>query len=93
MADFKKCWTFHRPTSSMSLGKLVPSKATGAEMRGQQIFFGKGECVSCHQSPFYTDNLMHNLQTERFFKPVMINNMMTIGGRANRNLCAARGQG
>ena len=29
--------------------------------------------------PFYTDNLMHNLQTERFFKPVMINNMMAVG--------------
>jgi cytochrome c peroxidase len=48
-------------------------------MRGQEIFFGKGQCASCHQPPFYTDNLMHNLQTERFFKPVMINNMMAIG--------------
>jgi cytochrome c peroxidase len=23
--------------------------------------------------PFYTDNLMHNLQVERFFKPQMVN--------------------
>jgi len=45
----------------------------------QEIFFGKGQCASCHQPPFYTDNLMHNLQTERFFKPAMINNMMAIG--------------
>ena len=29
--------------------------------------------------PYYTDNLMYNLHTERFFKPVMINNMMAIG--------------
>ena len=48
-------------------------------MRGQEIFFGKGQCASCHQPPFYTDNLMHDLHTERFFKPVMINNMMAIG--------------
>ena len=34
---------------------------------------------TCHQPPYYTDNLMHDLQTERFFKPVMINNMMAVG--------------
>ena len=26
--------------------------------------------------PYYTDNLMHNLKTERFFKPQMINGRM-----------------
>ena len=26
--------------------------------------------------PYYTDNLMHNLRTERFYKPVMINGRM-----------------
>ena len=31
------------------------------------------------EPPFYTDNLMHDLQTERFFKPVMIDKMMAIG--------------
>jgi cytochrome c peroxidase len=30
-------------------------------------------------APFYTDNLMHDLKTERFFKPVMINDMMAVG--------------
>ena len=48
-------------------------------MRGQEIFFGKGQCATCHQPPYYTDNLMCNLQTERFFEPVMINNMMAVG--------------
>jgi len=43
------------------------------------VNFGKGQCTSCHQPPFYTDNLMHDLRTERFFKPVMINNMMAVG--------------
>jgi hypothetical protein len=37
------------------------------------VFFGKGRCASCHQPPYYTDNLMHDLRTERFFKPEMVN--------------------
>jgi cytochrome c peroxidase len=42
------------------------------------VFFGKGQCASCHQPPYYTDNLMHDLRTERFFKPEMINYAMEI---------------
>ena len=42
-------------------------------MRGQEIFFGKGQCATCHTPPYYTDNLMHNLKVERFFKEVTIN--------------------
>jgi len=57
-------------------GKLDPTKATPAEMRGQAVFFGKAQCAPCHQPPYYTDNLMHNLRTERFFKPRMINGRM-----------------
>jgi cytochrome c peroxidase len=45
-------------------------------MHGQDVFFGKGQCAACHAPPFYTDNLMHNLQVERFYKPVTINNML-----------------
>jgi cytochrome c peroxidase len=79
MADFQEMLDFPPAPKLDVFGKLIPSKATAAEMRGQEIFFGKGQCASCHQPPFYTDNLVHNLQTERFFKPVMINNMMAIG--------------
>jgi cytochrome c peroxidase len=61
------------------LGKLDPAKATPAEMRGQEIFFGKGQCASCHEPPYYTDNLMHDLETERFFKPEMVNYLMEVG--------------
>jgi cytochrome c peroxidase len=32
--------------------------------------------ASCHQPPYYTDNLMHNLKAERFYKPRTINGMM-----------------
>jgi len=54
-------------------GRLDPSKASKAELRGEDIFFGKGTCSTCHTPPYYTDNLMHDLQVERFFKPKMIN--------------------
>lgn len=54
-------------------GKLDPKKSTPSEMRGQQVFFGKGQCVTCHTPPYYTDNLMHNLKAERFYTTRMIN--------------------
>jgi cytochrome c peroxidase len=63
-------------------GKLDPSKATAAELRGQEVFFGKGRCDACHTPPYYTDNLMHDLKTERFYKPVTINGMHAAGDGA-----------
>ena len=79
MADFQEMLNFPPAPKLDVFGKLIPAKATQAEMRGQDIFFGKGQCAACHQPPYYTDNLMHDLQTERFFRPVMINGMMAIG--------------
>jgi len=57
-------------------GKLDPKKATAEEMHGQEIFFGKGQCATCHSAPYYTDNSMHNLMAERFYTPHMVNGMM-----------------
>ncbi len=57
-------------------GKLDPAKATAAEMHGQEIFFGKGQCSSCHQAPYYTDNSMHNLGADRFYKQRTVNGMV-----------------
>ena len=49
-------------------------------MKGPQaLFFGKATCATCHPAPYYTDNNMHNLQTERFFKSHMVNGMMSYG--------------
>ena len=90
MADFQEMLDFPPAPKLDIFGKLDPAKATPAEMRGQGVFFGKGRCASCHQPPFYTDNLMHDLHTERFFKPVMINNMMAIGDGPNKTF-ALRG--
>jgi cytochrome c peroxidase len=79
MADFQEILDFPPAPKLDLLGKLDPAKATPAEMRGQAIFFGKGQCGACHQAPFYTDNLMHDLKTERFFKPEMVNDAMEVG--------------
>lgn len=57
-------------------GKLDPEKATDSELRGQALFFYRAKCASCHPAPYYTDNLMHNLKVERFYKPRMINGRM-----------------
>jgi cytochrome c peroxidase len=79
MADFQEIIDFPPAPKLDVFGKLDPSKASPAEMRGQAVFFGKGQCASCHQPPFYTDNLMHDLKTERFFKPEMVNYAMEVG--------------
>src|SRR5271167_484899 len=79
MADFQEMLDFPPAPKLDVFGKLDPAKATQAELRGQEIFFGKGQCASCHQPPYYTDNLMHDLQTERFFKPEMVNYAMEVG--------------
>lgn len=73
MAEFQEILDFPPAPKLNVLGKLDPAKASAAELRGQDVFFGKGQCAVCHVPPFYTDNLMHNLQAERFYKPVMIN--------------------
>lgn len=73
MGEFQALLDFPPAPKLNVLGKLDPAKASAAELRGQDIFFGKGQCGTCHAAPFYTDNQMHNLQAERFYKPVMIN--------------------
>src|SRR5690606_29152853 len=54
-------------------GKLDPRLATEQELRGQEVFFGRGQCFTCHVPPHYTDNTMHDLKLERFFEPSMAN--------------------
>jgi cytochrome c peroxidase len=76
MAEFQELLDFP-PAPKLGIdGKLDPKKASEAELRGQAVFFGKGQCASCHPAPYYTDNSMHNLQVERFFKPRMVNGRM-----------------
>jgi cytochrome c peroxidase len=73
MAEFQALLDFPPAPKLDLFGKLDPEKATKAELNGQDVFFGKGTCAACHTPPYYTDNLMHNLKTERFYEPQMVN--------------------
>jgi cytochrome c peroxidase len=67
MAEFQEILGFP-PAPKLDLyGRLDRSKATPSETRGEDLFFGKAKCAVCHTPPFYTDNLMHDLQVERFY--------------------------
>lgn len=68
MAEVQELFDFPPAPKLNLLGRLDAAKATEAELRGEQLFFGKAQCGSCHPAPYYTDNLMHNLKVERFFK-------------------------
>jgi cytochrome c peroxidase len=76
MAELQALLDFPPAPKLDLFGRLDPSKASEVELRGQAVFFGKGQCGVCHVPPYYTDNLMHNLRTERFYKPVLINGRM-----------------
>jgi cytochrome c peroxidase len=45
-------------------------------VRGEELFYGKAKCSTCHTPPYYTDGLMHDLKVERFYKPRMEGGMM-----------------
>lgn len=76
MAEVQELFDFPPAPKLNIYGMLDTKKASEAEIRGQDLFFGKARCSFCHQPPYYTDNLMHNLKTERFFKPQMFNGRM-----------------
>ncbi len=73
MAEFQALLDFPPAPKLDLFGKLAASQGTESERRGQELFFGKAKCAVCHPGPYYTDNLMHNLHVERFFKPQTIN--------------------
>jgi cytochrome c peroxidase len=54
------------PALDPATGRLDHARATPSELRGEQVFFGKGQCAGCHPAPFYLDNQMHDLHLERF---------------------------
>jgi cytochrome c peroxidase len=76
MAEFLELLDFPPAPKLKIDGTLSPRLATAQELRGQAVFMGKGQCASCHSGPYFTDNSMHNLQTERFYTPRMINGIM-----------------
>ncbi len=76
MSEFQALLDFPPAPKLNVMGRLDRSKATQSEIRGEDLFFGKANCSVCHTPPFYTDNLMHDLAVERFYKPRMEGGMM-----------------
>lgn len=76
MAEFQALLDFPPAPKLDIFGKLDPAKASAEERRGQDLFFGKAQCSSCHIPPYYTDNSMHNLRVERFFNEKTINGLV-----------------
>lgn len=77
MSEFQSLLDFPPAPKLDVFGKLDPARASEAELRGEQIFHGKGQCASCHTTPYYTDLTMHDLQLERFFNTQKINGLTT----------------
>ena len=67
MGDFNAILDFPPAPKLGPLGKLIASKATEQELRGEALFWGKAQCGSCHGGPAFTDDYMHDLQVERFY--------------------------
>ncbi len=72
MAEFQELLDFPPAPKLDVYGGLDEAKATAAEQRGQAVFAGKGQCARCHVPPYYTDNTLHNLRAERFYKPLVV---------------------
>lgn len=82
MAEFIAILDFPPAPKLDVFGKLDPKKAAPSELAGQKVFNEKGRCAECHPAPYYTDNTMHDLHTERFFKQKLYNGCMAAGDGA-----------
>jgi cytochrome c peroxidase len=76
MSEFMEILDFPPAPRLNVYGELDAATATASERRGEALFNGKGQCARCHQTPYYTDNTMHDLRAERFYKQELANGMM-----------------
>lgn len=78
MAQMQNIFDFPPAPKLDRFGRLIPALATPLELRGQDVFFGKGRCAECHPPPFYLDDRMHDLKLERFYTPAVVNDQHNI---------------
>ena len=78
MAQMQNMFDFPPAPKIDAAGRLIEEKATEKEMRGQEVFFGKGRCAECHPPPAYTNHEMQDLKLERFYEPETINDHYSI---------------
>jgi cytochrome c peroxidase len=79
MAQMQNMFDFPPAPKLDAFGRLIPGKATEQELAGEQVFYGKGRCAECHKPPFFLDDKMHDLHTERYYEAEMIAGQRNIG--------------
>jgi cytochrome c peroxidase len=68
MGDFNAIIDFPPAEKLDVRNRLLPDRATPAELRGEALFHGKALCAECHPAAqHFTDQNMHDLQVERFY--------------------------
>jgi cytochrome c peroxidase len=76
MAQMQNMFDFPpAPKLSPMTGRLDPAKASESEKRGEELFFGKAQCATCHPPPSYLDQQYHDLHTERFLNEAPLGRM------------------
>ncbi|MFW6054783.1 MAG: cytochrome B6 [Thermodesulfobacteriota bacterium] len=78
MAQMQNMFDFPPAPKIDAAGRLIEDKASESEIRGQEVFFGKGRCAECHPAPSYTNHEMQDLKLERFYEPETINDHYSI---------------
>ena len=69
MAQMQNIVDFPPAPKLTPLGRLDPALASDAELKGEQVFLGKGQCAVCHvPQTSFMDMQMHDLKLERFYK-------------------------
>lgn len=80
MAEFQELLDFPPAPKLDVFGRLDPTKASEAELRGEQLFFGKARCAECHPPPIFSDNFMHDLKAERYYEPMLVSGRFDAAG-------------
>jgi cytochrome c peroxidase len=78
MAQMQNIFDFPPAPKLDVFGMLDPDQANELELKGQEVFFGKGRCAECHQAPFYLDDKMHDLRLDRFYEAEMIHEQLNV---------------
>lgn len=68
MGDFNSLLDYGPAPKLSPMMRLYRNQATPSELRGEALFHGKAMCASCHYGPAFTDDAMHDLRVERFYK-------------------------
>jgi cytochrome c peroxidase len=66
MAQVQNMLDFPPAPKLNRLGRLNRAVATEQEIAGEELFFGKAQCATCHPAPFYLDDKMHDLRLQEF---------------------------